>query len=53
MYSMMIKVNNIVYFKVAKRVDLDNSHHLKKYVTLYGDRWQLDLCWSFCNVCKY
>ena len=37
MYSTVTIVNNTVYLKVAKRVDLKSSHHKKKIVTMSGD----------------
>ena len=36
MYSMVTIVNNNVYLKVAKRVDL-KTYHKKKIVTMCGD----------------
>jgi len=37
MYSTMTIVNNIVYLKVAKRINLNSSHHEKSNLKLYTD----------------
>ena len=34
---MVTIINNIVYLKAAKRVDLKSSHHRKKNVTMHSD----------------
>ena len=37
MYIIVTIVNNIVYLKVAKRVDFKSSHYKKKKVYMCGD----------------
>ena len=37
MYNVVTIVDNTVYLKVVKRVDLENSHHKKIMVTRRGD----------------
>ena len=38
MSNMVIRINNTVYLKVAKRVDLKHIHYKEKNsVTVYGD----------------
>ena len=40
--------------KIAKRIDVKYSQHKKKNsVTVYSDKCQLDLLWSFQNIYKY
>ena len=49
MYSMVTTVNNtdcIIYLKVAKRVDLKCSHHLKEMVIMWGNG---DVNWPSCG----
>ena len=37
--------NCTAYVKIATRIDLQNSHHYKKCVTMCGERCLLDLLW--------
>lgn len=45
---MVMVVNNIVYSKVAKWVDLKRSHHTQKIYN-YGDVCELDLFFVICE----
>lgn len=38
MFNMVIIVNNIIYLRVAKRVDLKHSYHKKGTATIWDDR---------------
>ena len=42
MYYMVMIVNNIVYMKVAKIIDLKSFHYKGKLI-MYSDRYKLDL----------
>lgn len=46
MYRMVAILNNVLHSLKLLRINLESSHYKKKqFVTLYGDREQLDLLW--------